>query len=141
VAWLKNNLAANPATCTLAYWHHPRWSSGAEHGSNSSVGPFVNALYAAHADLVLTAHDHIYERFAPQTPKGIADWNAGVREFIVGTGGKSHYSIGTVKANSQIRQTTVFGVLRLVLHANSYEWRFVPESGQSWTDYGSGRCV
>jgi calcineurin-like phosphoesterase family protein len=140
VSWLKRDLADHPAACTLAYWHHPRWSSG-EHGNNTSVGTFWNALYAARADVVLNGHDHIYERFAPQNPNGVADWNRGIREFVVGTGGKSQYSLVTLRPNSQVRNTTVYGVLRLVLHRDSYDWRFLPESGQLWTDYGSRICT
>jgi hypothetical protein len=139
VAWVNNDLAANSKHCTLAYWHHPRWSSG-PHGSDSSVTPFWNALYAAGADVVLVGHDHLYERFAPQNATGAADSSKGIRQFVVGTGGKSLYAISTLKANSQVRGTTAFGVLMLKLQSSSYSWRFVPEAGGTFTDSGSTSC-
>ena len=93
--WLRNDLAAHPNSCTLAYWHHPRFNSGAEHGSDTAYQPFWQALYDANADVVLVGHEHVYERFAPQTPTGAADAVRGIRQFTVGTGGKSHYTFGT----------------------------------------------
>jgi hypothetical protein len=137
--WLKNDLAAHPAQCILAYWHEPRFSSGAEHGNNSSFDPFWRDLYAAGADIVLNGHDHDYERFAPQNPSGAAD-SKGIREFVVGTGGVSHYTFGAPVANSEVRDNTSFGVLKLTLHAQSYDWKFVPVAGASFTDSGSGSC-
>jgi len=109
--WLRADLAAHPAACTLAYWHDPRFSSGSLHGSSSSYQPFWQALYAAGADVVLNGHDHTYERFAPQTPTGSADAARGIREFVVGTGGRSHYAFGTPIANSEVRNSDTFGVL------------------------------
>jgi hypothetical protein len=137
--WLKNDLAAHPAKCTLAYWHEPRFSSGAEHGSNSSFDPFWRDLYAAGADVVLVGHDHEYERFAPQNPSGAADSN-GIREFVVGTGGASHYTFATPIANSEVRDNTSFGVLKMTLHSSSYDWQFVPVKGASFTDSGTTSC-
>ena len=138
--WLVNDLAQHPATCTLAYWHIPRFSSGS-HGSNSTYQPFWQALYDAGADVVLNGHDHDYERFAPQTPSGSADGARGVREFVVGTGGKSLYSFGSSRPNSQVRKTGVFGVLELTLHPTSYDWKFVPAGGDmTFTDSGSTAC-
>jgi acid phosphatase type 7 len=124
-SWLRNDLAADTATCTLAYWHHPRWSSGA-HGNNTSVAPLWNDLSAARADLVLVGHDHDYERFAPQSPTGALDTVAGIREFVVGTGGASHTGFPYLQANSQVRNSSTFGILELTLHATSYDWQFVP---------------
>ncbi len=138
VTWLKNDLAANTKPCVLAYWHHARWSSG-PHGDDSSVATFWNELYAAGADVVLVAHDHLYERFAPQNATGVAD-AGGIREFVVGTGGKSLYRISTVKPNSKARNTTTFGVLMLKLQPSSYSWRFVPEPGGTFTDSGTTSC-
>jgi Calcineurin-like phosphoesterase len=138
--WLRNDLAAHPAACTLAYWHEPRWSSG-QHGSNPAYGAFWTDLYEAGADVVLVGHDHDYERFAPQSPTGRYEAARGVREFVVGTGGKNHYPIGHPIANSQVRNDDTFGVLRLTLHPTSYDWRFVPEAGGSFTDSGTGACV
>ena len=137
--WLKADLARNPAVCTLAYWHHPRFSSG-QHGNNTSVSTFWQLLYAAGADVVLAGHDHDYERFAPQTPAGAADPANGIREFVVGTGGKNHYGFSAVRPNSQVRNSTVYGVLKLTLHPAGYDWRFVPEPGKTFTDSGTGTC-
>jgi hypothetical protein len=136
-AWLKADLAAHPAACTLAYWHIPLFSSGGRASSNSRS--FWDALYAAHADVILDGHDHIYERFAPQSPTGAAD-PKGIREFIVGTGGENHTSIAAVAANSEVRETTTYGVLELTLHPGSYDWNFVPEAGKTFTDSGSATC-
>jgi hypothetical protein len=138
--WLRADLAASTRSCTLAYWHHPRFSSGFEHGSDPSLQALWQALYDANADLVLSGHDHDYERFAPQTPTGVADDSRGIREFVVGTGGRSHYSLGTLKANSQIFHSTTYGVLKLTLSAGSYAWEFVPVAGGTFVDSGSGSC-
>jgi hypothetical protein len=137
--WLKADLAANSQGCTLAYWHKPLFSSG-PHGNNASVKPLWDALYAANADVVLAGHDHDYERFAPQTPSGSADATRGIREFVVGTGGKQHYSISSTKPNSQVHNTDTFGVLRLTLHPDGYDWKFLPEAGKTFTDSGTGSC-
>jgi hypothetical protein len=136
--WLKNDLAAHPATCTLAYWHEPRFSSG-YHGSNSSFDTFWRDLYAAGVDVVVNGHDHDYERFAPQDPSGAADEN-GIREFVAGTGGASHYAFSTPIANSAVRDNTSYGVLKLTLHPGSYDWQFLPVAGASFTDSDSGAC-
>ena len=136
--WLRNDLATTTKPCILAYWHEPRFSSG-EHGGSTSVAPLWNALYAGRADVVLNGHDHDYERFALQNPSGQADGN-GIREFVVGTGGVSHYTFGTPVPNSQVRDGTSFGVLKLTLHASSYDWKFVAEAGASFTDSGSTSC-
>jgi len=138
--WLRNDLATHPAACTLAYWHEPRWSSG-QHGSNPAYGAFWTDLYNAGADVVLVGHDHDYERFGPQSPTGKYEAARGVREFVVGTGGKNHYPIGHPIPNSQVRNDDTFGVLKLTLHPTSYEWRFVPEAGGSFTDSGTSACV
>ncbi len=137
--WLKSDLAAHANKCTLAYWHEPRFSSGSEHGSDSSFDPFWRDLYAANAEIVLNGHDHEYERFAPQNPSGVAD-AIGIREWVVGTGGASHYTFGLPIANSEVRDNTTFGVLRLTLHPASYDWQFVPVAGGTFTDAGSTSC-
>jgi acid phosphatase type 7 len=136
--WLKSDLAAHPSKCTLAYWHEPRFSSG-YHGSDPSFDAFWRDLYAAGADVVLNGHDHDYERFVPQDPNGAADPN-GIREFVVGTGGASHSSFSTPVANSEIRNDTTYGVLKLTLHPGGYDWRFIPVEGASFTDSGSASC-
>jgi hypothetical protein len=138
--WLRADLAAHKTLCTLAYWHAPRFSSGAVHGDDSSGEPLWQALYDANADIVLGGHDHEYERFAPQTPAGAADPVRGIREFVAGTGGRSHYSLGRREANSQIFNATTFGVLKLTLSPGQYTWQFIPIAGQSFTDSGSGVC-
>jgi hypothetical protein len=138
--WLKNDLIANTKSCTLAYWHHPRFSSGATHGSDTSLQPFWQLLYDYNADVVLSGHDHDYERFAPQTPTGAADSVRGIREFVVGTGGRSHYGLGSLKANSQMFNGDTYGVLKLTLGPVSYSWEFVPVAGKTFTDSGIGGC-
>jgi hypothetical protein len=140
--WLRADLAARPAACTLAYWHHPRFSSG-PHGNEPSAAnltPLWQALYEAGTDVVLNAHDHDFERFAPQTPAGSADAVRGLREFVVGTGGRSHYQVTTPAANSEVINVATFGVLALTLRATGYDWRFVPEAGATFTDSGSQTC-
>ena len=138
--WLRADLAASTKTCTLAYWHHPRFSSGAGHGNDASMQPVWQALYDANADVILSGHDHDYERFAPQTPSGVADATRGIREFVVGTGGRSHYGLGTLKANSQVFNGDTFGVLKLTLSAGTYAWEFVHVDGGTFADSGTGSC-
>ncbi len=138
--WLKADLASHPAACTLAYWHQPRFSS-AHHHSDATYQPFWEDLYAAKSDVVLNGHDHDYERFAPQTATGAADATGGIREFVVGTGGKSHYVFTTIEPNSEVRNNTTFGIIELTLHAHGYDWSFVPAPGTgTFTDSGSGAC-
>ena len=136
--WLKADLEAHAAACTLAYWHHPRFSSG-PHGNSAELAPIWQTLYDHGADVVLAGHDHDYERFGPQDPAGNADAARGLREFVVGTGGKTHYVTGTPKPNSEVRNSDSFGVLELTLGASSYGWRFVPAVG-TFTDEGRDDC-
>ncbi len=136
--WLRADLAANSMPCTLAYWHHPRWSS-ASAGSNPITHGLYTALYEAGADIVLTGHDHFYERFGRQDPSGALDPQAGIRQFIVGTGGKLKSPVGPTAANSEVRRS-VYGVLRLTLHADSYDWAFDGIGGESLIDTGSDHC-
>lgn len=138
--WLRADLAAHPAGCTLAYFHKPRFSSGLNHGNDPEVGAFWQALYDFNAELILNGHDHDYERFSPQDPNGIADPKRGIREFVVGTGGKNHREFGIHKANSEVRNNDTFGVLKLTLKATGYDWKFIPEAGKTFTDSGSGSC-
>jgi acid phosphatase type 7 len=140
LTWLEQDLATNAGhECTLAYFHHPLFSSG-EHGNQPQVRPIWEALYAANADVVVNGHDHSYERFAPQKPDGSRDAVRGIREFVVGTGGGEHYPFGEIEANSQVRNAKTFGVLKLTLHSNSYAWKFVPVAGKSFTDSGFVPC-
>ena len=138
--WLRADLAAHPAACTLAYWHKPLFSSGGAHGNDLTVKPLFEALYEANADVVVNGHDHDYERFAPQDPEGSPDSKRGIREFVAGTGGKNLRPFGEPKPNSELRNATAFGVLKLTLKPNSYEWQFIPEAGKSFMDSGSGNC-
>jgi hypothetical protein len=135
--WLKADLAQHRNGCVLAYWHHPRWSHG-EHGDNERVHYFVEDLYAAGAEVILNGHDHDYERFAPLNPSGAKD-PAGVREFVVGTGGRSHYQT-TTGPNTEAMNDRTFGVLSMTLAPGSYSWTFAPVAGSTFTDTGSGTC-
>jgi len=138
--WLRADLGAHPVACTLAYWHKPLFSSGGAHGNDPTVKTLFQALYDANADVVVNGHDHDYERFAPQDPEGAPDPKRGIREFVAGTGGKNHRPFGEPKPNSELRDATAFGVLKLTLKPNGYDWQFIPEPGKSFTDSGSGKC-
>jgi len=137
--WLAADLRDHPADCTLAYWHFPRFSSGL-HGSSTLVRAYWDLLYEAGAEVVLTGHDHSYERFAPQGTEGEADPDRGIREFVVGTGGGSHYGFPLALPNSEVRDPNTFGVLVLTLYEDRYEWEFVPTAGKTFRDQGSGVC-
>jgi hypothetical protein len=138
--WLRGVLAASTAPCTVAIWHHARFSSGQNHGSNPAYQPFWQALYDYGAEVVVNGHDHLYERFGRQGPTGVADAVAGIRQFTVGTGGINHYSFGTIRPNSEVRNSNTFGVLKLTLHPDRYDWQFVPEAGRTFTDAGTTAC-
>jgi hypothetical protein len=116
-----------------------RGFSSGYHGSNSGFDAFWRDLYAAGVDVVLNGHDHDYERFAPQSPSGVADPN-GIREFVAGTGGASHYAFNAPIANSEVRDKTSYGVLKLTLHPGSYDWQFLLVAGASFTDSGTTAC-
>jgi hypothetical protein len=137
--WLRANLRANRSRCTLAYWHHARFSSG-DHGSDDELAPFWDALYAGGADVILSGHDHNYERFAAQRPDGTPDAARGIRQFVVGTGGARLRSFETPAPNSQVRNSDTHGVLVLTLRPGGYSWRFVPVTGKSFVDSGSDAC-
>ena len=137
--WLKNDLATHTNRCTLAFWHNPRYSSGGV-GNDSTFSPFWQDLYNANAELVLVGHDHEYERFAPQNASSGLDTARGIREFVVGTGGKTHTNFATIRANSEVRNNDTFGFLKLTLHPSSYDWQFVPEPGKTFADSGSTAC-
>jgi large repetitive protein len=140
VQWLQADLASHPAQCTVAFEYAPRFSSGTVHGSSSRLAAIFTTLYNAGVELVVSGDDHEYERFAPQAPDGSLDLAKGVSQFVAGTGGASHYTFGTPVANSEVRDNTSFGVLKLTLHAGAYEWEFVPTSGAPFHDYGSRAC-
>ncbi len=136
--WLRRDLALSDARCTLALWHHPRFSSG-DHGSDSAVAPFWDALHAAGADLVLNGHEHDYERFAPQDPAGRADPERGITQVIVGTGGAPLRDFKDPVTNSRVRSSLAHGVLSVVLQPSGWAYRFESVDG-SFTDQGSGTC-
>ena len=137
--WLRADLANHPNKCTLAYFHAPLYSSG-QHGNSTYVRPFWEVLYQANADVVLSGHEHDYERFAPQNPYGAFDSARGIREFVVGTGGTYLRPFGTIKANSVSRNATTHGVLKLTLNSGGYAWKFVPVAGKTFTDSGTASC-
>ncbi|MDQ3496251.1 MAG: metallophosphoesterase [Actinomycetota bacterium] len=137
--WLKADLAANSNACTLAYWHHPRFSSGI-HGDQSFVDPFWNDLYQAGADVVLNGHDHDYERFAPLNPSGQPDPAQGIREFIVGTGGAELKAFHRIKPTSEAQVAGKNGVLKMTLHPEGYDWQFVTAPNAGIADTGSASC-
>ncbi len=136
--WLRNDLANNSSKCILAYAHHPRFSSGI-HGNNSNLEDLWKALYEYNADLFLSGHDHNYERFAPQTPSGQLDNSRGIRQLVVGTGGKSVRSLKDTKPNSELRDNNHHGALKLTLHPQSYDWEFISDTG-TIIDSGSDNC-
>ncbi|MCA1845933.1 MAG: metallophosphoesterase, partial [Actinobacteria bacterium] len=138
--WLRDVLAASDAKCTLALWHEPGFSSATVHRAFPKFQPFWQALYDYGADAVLVASDHVYERFGLQGPAGDADAAFGLRQFTVGTGGRSHQLFKTVLPNSEVRNGGTYGVLKLTLHPDSYDWRFVPEAGKTFTDEGTTAC-
>jgi 3',5'-cyclic AMP phosphodiesterase CpdA len=138
-AWLADDLRAHAQRCTLAYFHHPRFSSG-EHGNSLEVWPIWDILYANNVDVVLSAHDHHYERFAPQTPAGEHDPERGIREFVVGTGGAELRGFASDEPNSEFRLKGTFGVIRLSLKTESYRWEFLAAPAGNAVDSGEGQC-
>jgi hypothetical protein len=138
--WLRADLAANPTQCTLAYWHHPLFSSG-QHGNQFLVRDLYQALYDAGADVVITGHDHDYEHFHRQNPAGVLDAN-GIRQFVIGTGGTGlRPFLAAMPPTSAVRNSDTHGVLKLTLHPTSYDWQFIPIAGKTFTDSGSRPCV
>jgi hypothetical protein len=137
--WLRADLAAHPAACTLAYWHHPLFSSSAE-GTSPAMAPIWQVLYEAGVDVVLNGHAHTYERFAPQTPLGVPDPARGIRQFVIGSGGKSHQPFAALLPNSEVRDPGTFGVFELTLRPGGYAWAFVAEAGRQFADTGVGTC-
>ena len=137
--WLLKDLRAHPVACTLAYFHHPLYSSG-EWGNITWVQPLVQILYDEGVEIMLSGHDHDYERFAPQNAKSSPDPAKGIVQFVVGTGGSNHTPWTTIQPNSLVRNNTTFGVLKLTLHAASYDWKFLPIAGSSFTDLGTANC-
>jgi len=138
--WLREDLAASTKPCTVAFWHHPLFTSGANHSPSTEMRPIFQALYDHDAEVVVTGHNHQYERFAPQNPSGQLDNAQGIRAFVVGTGGAGLYSFDPATPNSEVRNSSTHGVLKLTLEANGYDWSFVPVAGKTFTDSGTGTC-
>jgi len=134
--WLSQSLASSPTRCAIAYWHHPLFSSGPQ-ANQPRMRDVWRILYDFGVDVILSGHDHSYERFAPQDPDGLPDPDRGIRQFVVGTGGAGLSGFVTVQANSEVR-LSAHGVLKLALRADGYEWEFIPVSGAR--DSGSGLC-
>ncbi|KAB1143520.1 DNRLRE domain-containing protein [Streptomyces luteolifulvus] len=138
--WLRNDLAASTKPCTVAYWHHPRYTSGSSHGPNTAVQPLYQALYDNDAEVIVTGHNHNYERFAPMNATGGLDNTRGIRQFVAGMGGTGLGGFGTIQPNSEVRNSSTWGVLKLTLHSGSYDWQFVPQAGKTFTDSGTNAC-
>ncbi len=138
LTWLTSDLQAHPSKCSLAYWHHPRFSSGIS--GSFGMWSFWDVLYKAGADIVVNGNDHDYERFAPQDPNGKADTEHGIREFVVGTGGVGQRGFNDILLNSEVHNTGTFGVLKITLYPNRYDWQFIPANSGGFSDSGTGLC-
>jgi acid phosphatase type 7 len=136
--WLAADLAASPSLCTLAYWHHPWFTSSSYRGSEE-LKRFVEILYDAGTDVVLTGHAHGYERFAPQDAAGRPDEERGIRHFVVGSGGAPFHPFKRTQPNSEVR-VHAYGVLKMELFEDRYTWEFVPIEGETFTEAGEGAC-
>jgi hypothetical protein len=137
--WLREDLEKSQRPCTLAYMHHPRFSSGMN-GNTPDLAALWQTMYELGVDVVLAGHDHHYERFAPQRPDGTPDPERGIRQFVVGTGGRSITPFRTILPSSEVQDTTSFGVLALGLSPGGYQWRFHAASGMPLDDSGRGAC-
>jgi hypothetical protein len=137
-AWLRRDLAENPADCVLAFWHRPRWTRG-RHDDHDEVADFWRILYDAHADLVLAGHDHNYQRYPRLDPDGRVDPARGLRSFVVGTGGRELHQLRP-DSRRHASNDSAWGVLRLELRPERYEWKFLPVSGAGYSDSGSSSC-
>jgi uncharacterized protein YjdB len=135
--WVKADLAAHPKKCTLAVWHVPLFGPDSV---SARMRPVFDILYKAGAELVINGHEHNYQRFAPQTANGVADPERGVREFIVGTGGKGVGVGDKALPNREVAYGSGFGVLKLMLYQESYSWEFISVAGKNFTDSGSAPC-
>jgi hypothetical protein len=135
--WLRGVLASSSATCTLAFWHHPLFSASRQ---EAAVATLWKALQEHRVDLVLTAHDHLYQRFSPLTWSGVVDSSRGIPSFVVGTGGKNVYDANGPAAGLDVKSGRTFGVLRLVLRAEGFDWKFLGVPGSVFSDSGAARC-
>ena len=137
--WVRADLASNQTACAAAYWHHPLFSSG-DHGSYSRMRAIWRLLQENGVEVIITGHDHDYERFGLQNADGEADSDRGIRQFVVGTGGRSLDPFKRILPNSEVRDSSTFGVLKLSLRSNGYDWEFIPVAGGRFRDSGSGVC-
>lgn len=137
--WLRSDLTANPVQCTIAYWHHPRFTR-AQYDDQTAMSALYQILYDNNVDIVLAGHDHNYQRYQPMNGSGVLDVNRGIRSWVVGTGGRSHYNSLRSDTRREVGNGDTFGVLKLTLRNNAYDWQFVPEAGRVFTDVGSGGC-
>lgn len=137
--WLQQDLTKNQASCILAFWHHPRYTSG-PHGDTQHMAPAWEQLARHHASIVISGHDHNYERLAPLDAKGFKQ-ESGIRSFVVGTGGAKLYNFGMRSNYSDAWNGTTWGVLKLSLFPGRYTWEFVPVQGGQYQDLGEGRCA
>jgi len=137
--WLKADLAANPRLCTLAYWHQPYFTNG-DLAPKLTLKTLFTILYNAGADVVVSGHNHLYERFYPQDPAGRADWTRGIRYFVVGTGGAPLKPMGAKTPNLQVRQNTAHGVLKFSLYPYKYTWEFISIAGKTFRDSATNYC-
>lgn len=138
--WLRQDLAASSKPCTAAYWHKPLFTSASNHAPETATRPLFQALYDNDAEIVMAGHNHNYERFAPMNPQGGLDNTNGIQSFVAGMGGVGFYGFGTIQPNSLARNNDTFGVLKLTLHSNSWDWAFVPQAGKTYNDSGTGTC-
>lgn len=136
--WLLHDLSANTRPCTMAYWHKPRWSHG-NYNDDGSQSALYQALYDANAEIIVTGHDHSYQRYQPMNPAGQLDVNRGIRQWVVGTGGRSLSTL-TADSRREAGSGNTWGVLKLTFKAGSYDFQFVPIAGSTYTDSGSGTC-
>ena len=137
--WIRADLATRARPCTLAYWHHPLFSSGTN-GPSSQMHAVWELLDESGVEFVMSGHDHLYERFAPQDANG-SPTSAGMRSFVVGTGGAALYGMLSPRPNSEVRHNQGWGVLKLTLRSNGYDWEFVPVGGSGFRDFGSAACA
>ena len=139
--WLRLDLAASDSRCTLAFFHHSLFASG-PNGNQPQIRSLWQALYDFDTDVILSAHEHLYERFAPQTPQGVADPRRGIRQIVVGTGGHSLTRFVTRERNSETGTNQAFGILRMELRPDSYAWEFMAAPGEAatFTDSGAQPC-
>ena len=138
VEWLEADLEASAARCTIAIWHHPRWSSG-RYGTDEEYDTFWRVLYDHGAEIVLNGHEHLYERFEPLNPDGDVDEARGIHQFTVGTGGANLRRFHEIERHSAARSSE-HGILQLTLEGDGFDWEFVPVEGASFADSGSGSC-